>query len=142
MSILLPTTEITIWNRRVGSWFLLMHALLVFGFYEIFAANYFHLPGKLMVIEAYLLFALTVYMAVRYATGSVDSRTKIRIQDAIFLLQGEYRTFEVIVARRMRALGIRIRGVPRRISKRAHGALSRRYIGASLLGLLPDRFRR
>lgn len=59
-------------GSRIGGWALAVHAALVYALYKMLEAEYFNLPGKILALEAYLLFAVSVYVLARYTLEFVD----------------------------------------------------------------------
>lgn len=64
-------------GNRIGGWAFAVYAVLVFALYKIFEAEYFHLPGRLIVLEAYLIFAASVYMLTRYALEYIERESAV-----------------------------------------------------------------
>lgn len=96
---LLPKLEGTIWNRGVGMWAFILYIFSLAAFYELLSANYFLLPGKLMAFEIYLIFVLSIYVAVSLAVEFAEPGLVSNKQSAITIKEG-IRSLRQMLARR------------------------------------------
>ncbi len=131
MIIRLPQLGGILWSHRIGSWILFVYAFILYGFYQLLATNYFYLSGKLMAFEIYLLFALTIYLGVRFTVRFATREVDESLEEALLVVWRAFRQLEIYLSEKVRPqlTDIRTRIFPKGASGKVRDVPSQQYSG-------------